>query len=180
MESFESNVFVRTTDIGQGVFAAIDIEPDTVIGEIRGRWISDPGYYSDYCIDGGDDGSMEPTAPFRYLNHHCRPNCEIYQWDSHDKSEHGAFFLHAFRPISAGDELTIDYAWSAEVAIPCRCGSRFCRGWIVSIDELPLLRQLRRKQEQQMPLISAISGQETAPEDPSPAIETACLPRSAS
>ncbi len=41
--------------------------------------------------------------------------------------------------VHAGEELTIDYGWPAEVAIPCLCGSRHCRGWIVDPDEVELL-----------------------------------------
>lgn len=44
--------------------------------------------------------------------------------------------VEAVRSIPKGDQITIDYAWPASMAIPCRCGSPGCRGWIVDPNEL--------------------------------------------
>jgi len=45
------------------------------------------------------------------------------------------------KDIKQGDELTIDYAWSADAAIPCGCGSKNCRGYVVSEKELSKLKK---------------------------------------
>ena len=60
--------------------------------------------------------------------------------ESEDSSEM-EMHLYASQFIRSGEELTIDYAWSADWAIPCGCESRVCRGWIVAIEDLPLLQQ---------------------------------------
>jgi hypothetical protein len=86
--------------------------------------------------------SLEPRAPFRYLNHRCEPNCELnltevfYDDGTAAPSE---IHLEALVDISEGEELTIDYQWSADGAIKCLCGASQCRGWVVAIEELPRL-----------------------------------------
>ncbi|MCL2743457.1 MAG: SET domain-containing protein-lysine N-methyltransferase [Planctomycetaceae bacterium] len=40
------------------------------------------------------------------------------------------------KDILPGQELTIDYAWPADRAAKCLCGSKSCRGWIVDPKEL--------------------------------------------
>jgi uncharacterized protein len=130
---------------GRAVFARTDIPASTIVGSVTGRVIDDAEYASPYCIDLGGSLSLEPMAPFRYLNHSCEPNCQLYLVEqSHpDGSEAPVDVqLEALRPIARGEELTIDYAWSADGAIPCLCGSQRCRGWVVAADELPKL--LRR------------------------------------
>jgi SET domain-containing protein len=68
------------------------------------------------------------------MNHSCNPNAEL----SHDE---GKMYVDVIRTILPGQQITIDYGWSHEVAIPCECGSRHCRGWIVAADELHLLHR---------------------------------------
>jgi SET domain-containing protein len=60
---------------------------------------------------------------------------------THEPRPHARLWLQALTPIEPGDELTIDYGWPADVAIPCVCDAAGCRGWIVSLAELPLLMQ---------------------------------------
>jgi hypothetical protein len=86
----------------------------------------------------GDQHRLEPAPPFRYVNHGCDPNCEF---DWFKIAEPGSAvkrraFLIALRDIRRGEQLTIDYNWSASAAIPCRCNSPECRGWIVDEDQL--------------------------------------------
>jgi len=78
-------------------------------------------------------------VPFRYLNHSCQPNCELFSWETDDSPPHVRLCLQSLMPIEPGKELTIDYAWPADAAIPCVCGAAGCRGWIVSQEELVLL-----------------------------------------
>jgi hypothetical protein len=134
-------VRVSRTPLGRGVFARRRFRPQQVIGVIRGQVIADPDYSSDYCIDLGEGRGLEPIAPFRYLNHSCEPNCELFSWKTDDSPPHDRLCLQALTPIESGEELTIDYGWPADAAIPCVCDAAGCRGWIVSLAELPLLMQ---------------------------------------
>lgn len=133
---------VARAAVGKGVFARKDIPAETWIGPVSGRIIDDPHYASTYCIDLGGSLSLEPRAPFRYLNHSCAPNCVLvvhdveYEDGTPAPAEVG---LETLRTIAAGEELTIDYAWSADGAIPCLCGAENCRGWVVDAAELPKL-----------------------------------------
>ncbi len=138
MESSVDGVLVEQTELGYGVLAIRSFQVDDVIGEVQGEWIDDPDYSSDYCIDMGGDFSLEPRAPYRFLNHSCEPNCEFISWAKVD-GEKESVWLCATRQIQAGEPLTIDYCWPAETAIRCLCGSPRCRGWIVDPDELDQL-----------------------------------------
>jgi hypothetical protein len=124
---------------GQGVFAQRRFAAGETIADIHGEVICDPDYGSDYCIDLGGSGVLEPAAPFCYLNHSCQPNCELTgrtTWDEDASGLRHETWLMALADIARGDELTIDYSWPAASAIPCRCGSSQCRGWIVAPDQL--------------------------------------------
>ncbi len=120
---------------GLGVFAGRRLSAGRYVGRVHGRTLSDPHYSSNYCMDLGDHLSLEPTAPFRYLNHSCAPNCCLVQLKV--EYEDGSapdkeIWLEAARDISPGEELTIDYGWPPESALRCDCGSPNCRGWIVA------------------------------------------------
>ena len=145
MEQSTAGVRVGKSKFGRGVFARRLYRAGDVIGEITGEVMDDPDYGSDFCMDLGDNLTLEPAYPFRYLNHSCQPNCEIVQWQSEgDEIEaDGRLWLHVLRAIRRGEELTIDYAWPADVAIPCRCRSRYCRGWIVAADQIHQLQVSR-------------------------------------
>ncbi len=133
-------LYVQDTIVGKGVFACRSFPAEAVVAEVLGQVIDDPDYGSDYCIDLGGSVSLEPAEPFRFLNHSCSPNCEFVMWDDSDEASMGTrVWLSAIRPIAVAEQLTIDYAWSADVAIPCRCQSQNCRGWIVNAAELDKL-----------------------------------------
>jgi len=139
----DKSVRVGPTRLGKGVFARRRYPAEAVIGEIEGRIIDDPHYGSDYCMNIDDGRVLEPAAPFRYVNHSCEPNCEFDFFDLRDTGQtepERRVFLIALREIKPGEELTIDYNWSAAAAIPCRCHAPSCRGWIVNPDELDALR----------------------------------------
>ncbi len=122
---------VKVCHIGLGVFATRELRRGEVVGEIRGTVFDDPEYFSDYCMDLGDERTLEPAPPFRHLNHSCSPTCELVQYDDQDR-----LWVSVCRNIKRGEQLTIDYAWPAEQAIPCRCGSEECRGFVVDKTEL--------------------------------------------
>jgi uncharacterized protein len=132
-------VYVGATPYGRGVFAQRRFAAGETVAEIHGEVISDPDYGSDYCIDLGGGGVLEPSAPFCFLNHGCQPNCELTgrtTWDDHVAVLRHKTWLMALADIAPGDEMTIDYAWPATSAIPCLCGGPQCRGWIVAPDQL--------------------------------------------
>lgn len=127
------------TPYGRGVFARRRFVPDEVIGEIQGTIIDDPDYGSDYCMKFGDLLTLEPASPFRYVNHSCEPNCALIcfvGWDEETATERRRLCLRSLAAIDPGEQLTIDYAWSADSALPCECGTPTCRGWIVARDQL--------------------------------------------
>jgi uncharacterized protein len=132
-------VRVAPSTYGDGVFACRDFKRRELIGRVFGDVVQD-GEGSEYAIDLGDNRLLEPGAPFRYLNHSCEPNCELINYTPEGAPAHEyEVCLYALCKIAAGEELTIDYAWTAEAAIRCGCRAVRCRGWIVSAEELPHL-----------------------------------------
>lgn len=132
-------VEIKPSSIGFGVFATQEIEKGEVIGYVDGPIIEDPNYESECCIYLEDNLSLEPVAPFRFLNHCCQPNCCLYYASAEKEGELPCVWVEALEPITPGVELTIDYHWSADAAIPCKCGSPECRGWIVAEDQIDLI-----------------------------------------
>ena len=128
--------------LGRGVYAGRKHCFEEVIGEVAGTHIDDAGYGSDYCMDLGEAGTLEPDAPFRFMNHSCEPNCAL-EW--HDLTAPGEsaprrrLFVVALDDIARGEQLTIDYGWPASRALRCRCQAAACRGWVVAAGELDRL-----------------------------------------
>ena len=133
-------VRIARTPVGLGVFAGRRYRYQEIVGEIGGCVVDDAAYSSSYCMDMGDSRCLEPSSPFRYVNHSCEPNCR-FDWFDLASGEEGVsrrrVFLLASTEIEPGEELTIDYGWPATMAIRCRCQAPTCRGWIVSAEELP-------------------------------------------
>ena len=136
----QSQPQVRRSRTGRGVFARRFYNDGAIIGEILGAVIDSPNYSSPYCYSMGDDRSLEPDPPFKYLNHSCQPN-GLFEWYDIKSPKDGVcdrrVFVLACGLIRPGDEITVDYRWPAQMAIRCRCGSSNCRGWVIDQDELP-------------------------------------------
>ena len=87
----------------------------------------------------------------RWFNHSCDPNTDVLsRWDPEQRTVR-AWWI-ALRDIDVGEEITYDYAFVADAAEVCACGTARCRGVIVDDDphelaQLPehLLPYLRRK-----------------------------------
>ncbi len=138
-------VVVRRSRIqGRGVFATRDIAEGEAIIEYTGALIThveadaqcdDEGMRRHhtflfavddrYVIDGGRGGNEA-----RFINHSCDPNCESV-------IVRRRVFIHALRPIAAGEELLYDYWYVTDDAYtlddlrriyPCRCRAANCRG----------------------------------------------------
>ena len=131
---------IARTSVGLGVFARRRYDCEEIVGEVTGKVIDDAEYSSDYCMDLGDTRCIEPEAPFRYMNHSCDPNCRFHWYDVREDGipdQSRRVFVFAERDIEVGEELTIDYAWPAAMAIACQCKSPECRGWVVAESEVP-------------------------------------------
>ncbi len=146
-------VRVGKVPFGKGVFARQDIPKGTIIGHVEGQVIDDPGYATSYCIDLGGSFSLEPRAPFRFLNHCCTPNSclciqdVVYEDGTPAPAE---VTIEALCDIPKGTEVRIDYRWSATGAIKCLCGSPACRGWVVAEEELPQLTKSKKRNTKQV------------------------------
>lgn len=77
-----------------------------------------------------EDLWIDPVPPFTFLNHSCDPTAGI----------RGTVSVVAMRDLTAGDEITIDYAtiegdplWE----MACCCGAANCRKVVRSIHFLP-------------------------------------------
>jgi len=136
----EQLVEVAQTHVGRGVFARRAIRGGEILGEILGDILPTEPEDPHYCMELPSGKVLEPAPPLRFVNHGCDPNCELFYWFDEDGSlQEDRLWLQTIRPIRAGEELLIDYCWPADAAIPCRCGSPACRGWIVDPEELHLL-----------------------------------------
>jgi len=145
---WRNSIILRSTNVGKGLFARKLFRKRQAIGHMKGKLITGDDYDPDYVVDMGELGVLEPQAPFRYLNHSCEPNCELLEWQS--KAEpYPQIWVHALRTVRPTEQLTIDYGWPAESAIPCLCGSPSCRGWVVDVKDLPRLLKMKKKQAQQ-------------------------------
>lgn len=107
-----------------------------------------PGYEPD--PETGEEGPplfFDLVCQTRWINHACDPNTYVdTDWDEQTRTAR-AWWV-ATRPIAVGEELTYDYEFAADVAEPCACGSKGCRGVIVDMSEadqlVPELRKLLR------------------------------------
>ena len=85
----------------------------------------------------------------RWFNHSCDPNTEVLSRFDRERNRVVAWWV-AIRDIAAGEEITYDYGFVADVAEPCACGTSRCRGLIVDSDPAeqaklaPHLRSLLR------------------------------------
>lgn len=81
----------------------------------------------------------------RFVNHSCRPNCEMRKWIV-DKKPRMALF--ALRDIMTGEELTYDYNFEPTGdPQPCHCGADNCRGVIGPRTSKDKEKQREREQQ---------------------------------
>ena len=132
---------------GKGVFAARDIAKGEILIEYIGERITwpqaldrhphdplQPDHTFYFSLDGGDviDANVGGNAS-RWINHACTTNCIADEVD-------GRVFIKARRAIKAGDELFYDYGLviderytpALKKRFECRCGTRGCRGTMLS------------------------------------------------
>ena len=133
-----------TEEKGWGVRSKIKISIGEFVMEYVGEVVSEKEFklrmlteYVDdthhYCLhlDGGAviDGHRM-GGECRFVNHSCRPNCEMQKWTVNGLYRMALFTL---RDIEPGEELTYDYNFSLfnpHEGQACRCGAHDCRGVI--------------------------------------------------
>ncbi len=132
---------VRSGIHGYGVVATRSFAPGEVIAEVDGvLWSGAEDRDDRYSLWLDDDWYFDMVDQTRWINHSCDPNAEI-EAELDEVAGRAHARIVAIRPIASGDEITYDYGFTAEVAEPCACGARGCRGFIVDEDELPRLLQ---------------------------------------
>jgi len=140
------DVEVRASGIeGRGLFARAPIPAGTVVSRLGGRLVSgdelrrlfaepDRGYIDTITVGADLHLVLPPRRDNGYGNHACVPNL---WWV-------GPYELATRRDITAGDELTNDYATSADpdFTMACACGSPECRHVVTGADwQRPELRE---------------------------------------
>ena len=135
---------------GLGVFAVQDFCPGDYVGPYGGKVMTDEEFEASkpdgqfmFVLHHGAqgvvvDGEIGPVNDLKYLNHSCEPNVRMIEVFE-DGRWHVAVI--ALESIDAGCELTHDYGLTTEdpddpaLSIRCRCGSKRCRGRLVSLRE---------------------------------------------
>jgi SET domain-containing protein len=128
---------------GYGVVACRDFAVGEVIATVDGilRHEDEEAWDDRYALWMDEGYYFDMLDQTRWINHSCDPNGEVEA----DFDEDGTPWARvvAIKPIRAGEEITYDYAFTAELAEPCACGVQACRRWIVDVDELDRLATLR-------------------------------------
>jgi hypothetical protein len=132
---------------GKGVFAVQNIAEGETLIEYVGEVITwkealkrhphdptDPNHTFYFHIDEKRviDAKVGGNSS-RWINHSCAPNCEADE-------EEGRVFIKALRNIQSGEELNYDYGLIIDAPYtkkllaeyPCWCGSKNCRGTLLS------------------------------------------------
>lgn len=143
----EGRVYVATTRIGRGLFAAKGVRRGRDIMKISGRIVSADelwdvgGSFADNCYRFGPETYLDPgDSPARFVNHSCEPNVGV-------RKENNQLFLFAARDIRPHEELFFDYStllgdddiWTMR----CRCGTPACRSRVRKIGSLPTAQRER-------------------------------------
>lgn len=135
---------VRKTQIGQGVFATKTFRKGQSIGAMQGQIITGDDYDPAYVVD-ITGGVFDPAAPWRYLNHCCEPNAQLFEEEATARKP-PSIVVVALKTVRRGDQVTIDYGWPAdEFSLRCLCGAAACRGWVVADTELDKMKRLAKR-----------------------------------
>lgn len=91
-----------------------------------------------YDIDGSPSYNKA-----RYINHSCRPNCEV-------QIIKNCIWIVSIKKIKKGDELSYDYGFEFDkedyLDHICKCGSSNCIGYIISSDDWSKFKAYKKKQ----------------------------------
>lgn len=137
-------ISLRKTIVGTGVFATRTFRKGQVIGRMDGEVIEGEDYDPSYVVE-ITGGVLNPSAPFRFLNHCCEANAQLVE-EPKTKKTPAMIVVVALSTIRRGQEINIDYAWPAEeTSLRCLCGAPRCRGWVVDEGEVPKMKRLEKK-----------------------------------
>lgn len=120
----EYAIKVKRSSAGLGLFALQNIPKSKFIIEYFGRdlnageeYISKSKYLFEINSKRTIDGTIR-TNIARYINHSCRPNCEV-------EIKKGKVLIFSKRNIQAGEELSYDYGkeyWNEHIKpLGCKC-----------------------------------------------------------
>uniref|UniRef100_A0A6V2U8N9 [histone H3]-lysine(4) N-trimethyltransferase n=1 Tax=Emiliania huxleyi TaxID=2903 RepID=A0A6V2U8N9_EMIHU len=92
------------------------------------------GYGDDYIFRVDAEQLVDATCKggvARFANHCCEPNCYTRIITAGGKPR---IVLYSKRPIEPGEEITYNYNFDIDedptLRIPCRCGSKGCKGFL--------------------------------------------------
>ncbi|KAG8165792.1 hypothetical protein KVR01_004344 [Diaporthe batatas] len=171
---------------GLGVFARTNLPAGRVLGEYLGELRpeeedpDDIDHYQ-YVIEGVAAISATRAGNWtRFLNHHCNPNLSVKS-DMYGRRR--AIVFRTKRPVSAGEELSVDYGdprYFEPLRIDCACDAfaqphqlggapaMFSRGPAVTAQYLPYtgsqFMQIRRREPSPEPVEDPDAGQGLLPE----------------
>ncbi|XP_072219663.1 histone-lysine N-methyltransferase 2C isoform X2 [Leuresthes tenuis] len=142
---WRANVYLARSQIqGLGLFAARDIEKQTMVIEYNGTVLRNEVAIrkekmyrsqnravfmfridSEHVVDATRTGGLA-----RYINHSCAPNCvaEVVTFERGYK-----IIISCIRRVEKGEELCFDYQFDSVEGrhkIACHCGAPECRKWI--------------------------------------------------
>lgn len=127
---------VRSPIDGYGVVAAKPFAEGDEISEIDGVvWKDGDGVDDRYSLWIEDGLYFDMVDQTRFINHSCEPNARVDAGITDDGQAWATVI--ALKPIAIGEEVSYDYAFPADLAEPCRCGSPRCRGLIIDEEALP-------------------------------------------
>jgi hypothetical protein len=161
MPSLDGLRVVRSAIHGYGAVATRAFNPGDIVCFGDGVLYRDDEDFDDtYALilddDDGQTVLWDLVDQTRWFNHSCDPNTEVCsRWDP-DARCIVAWWV-ATRAIATGEEITYDYAFTADVAEPCACGAASCRGVIIDPDPGELLRLPEHLQAALRPSIRAAS-----------------------
>jgi uncharacterized protein len=124
---------VRSNIHGYGVVSTRPFAAGELVAEVDGvAQRLEEVVDDEYCLRVADDLYFDMVDQTRWINHSCNPNCEV-ETEVDDDGKVSAR-ITSVRDIAVGEEITYDYEFPAEFAIPCNCGSPSCRGLIINAD----------------------------------------------
>lgn len=103
-----------------GVYAVREFEPGDHVMEVSGNVGPEPTRYSIQVSADRHIHPEGPDAPWKFLNHSCRPNLAL---DPESRQ------FVALELIPAGEQLTFNYLtteWEMAEAFDCACGHENC------------------------------------------------------
>lgn len=174
-EKKSPHVIVRQSPRGRGVFARHALRAGERLIEYKGESMDWGSGFSRLLAGGGASGNAfflglkdgrvvvgaRERNPARWINHSCKPNCEL-------QDRNGRIFIRTRFPLAAATELTIDYALAGD-ALPnpamfkmfaCHCGATACRGTMLAV---------RHQERRLRPTVSPVPGVAPAPFEAPPA-----------